>query len=840
MTDITALKISELSPSSNPSENAFLPLSEANGSDSEKVSIGTLRETLGFENAYGTIGDALNVTTEGNVFFVYEDSTRDYVLGYVNQGGGTYSALMSDTTTQVRYATNTHIVNSLFMLQGVESFDALRTLKPWYEGQRVTLKSYYKDGKAGGGAFVSRLTEREDDNGIIAAGDNYHWERVIIDGTISPEMFGAVADARIEGTQITGTDNKTFFDSFFNVLISGPYKGTFSAGAFYGIGSNVNIVSQGKDIIVDGNNASFVQLKDTTVLTLQNIVDIQPIAVNDFSVVSYDLGDGGVNSIVNKIGATNHGLSKGDIFKIFSNDLCNDREKDTQMIGEYGVVGAVIDKDNFVSTGVTLENYSTGIKIVKPNPAKVKISDLNFRSLLQDGFNASLFTVRGFISPTINNVAVFNANGVFLSLTSCYRARVNGIKGRVLKNDPTTTSYGYLVNDSSSYYSEISGIDCIEARHAYTTTSANAVLDDDRWDLRGRTIGSVIKDGWAQGCHCAFDTHSPAYGLQFINCLVEDNFRGVNVGGAGIQIRGNNCRVINCTVRNSKYGIALSSASKTSDSNLFIDNFTYSGSNGNIPVNLSGSTNQKITVQLSGDIVTNNGQSIVLSNCELEIVRLRSNIQSTNNGASLFSIGQNGTIRGGNVQVTFSGSSNTHSLVTHTDTNSRVFLNNVRVNGVSNGLSYLDSSSSQYDISAYFTAVVLDTALPGIPFLGYPTTSPNIGAEIAVGQSLLRPLAYRAVSYGATQTVDFNFQFPLNDQIVVRLTVTADSVVIRSVTRGTKQGQIASFNNSANSTSSITFNNNSSNLLSLGENVTLQPNQTLQLYWDGASWRKLN
>lgn len=174
MTDITALKISELSPSSNPSENAFLPLSEANGNDSEKVSIGTLRETLGFENAYGTIAAALTATTEGNVFFVYEDSTRDYVLGYVNQGNGSYSALMTDTNVQLRYATSSFVVNSLFFLRGAKSFEELRTIKPWYEGQRIKLKSYYVDGVTGGGEFVARLTTGVDGSGVITAGEGYY------------------------------------------------------------------------------------------------------------------------------------------------------------------------------------------------------------------------------------------------------------------------------------------------------------------------------------------------------------------------------------------------------------------------------------------------------------------------------------------------------------------------------------------------------------------------------------------------------------------------------------------------------------------------------------------
>lgn len=111
MTDITALKISELSPSSNPSENAFLPLSEANGNESEKVSIGTLRETLGFENAYSNIQTALTETDVSDVFFVYEDDKKENVLGYVNQGNGSYSALMTDSSVQLRYATSLSLIH---------------------------------------------------------------------------------------------------------------------------------------------------------------------------------------------------------------------------------------------------------------------------------------------------------------------------------------------------------------------------------------------------------------------------------------------------------------------------------------------------------------------------------------------------------------------------------------------------------------------------------------------------------------------------------------------------------------------------------------------------------
>lgn len=284
MTDLTSLKISELSPSTRPSENAFFPLSEENGNITEKVSIGTLRETLGFENAFSTIGDALNLTTEGNVFFVYEDVTRDYVLGYVNQGNGAYSALMSDSTTQVRYATNSHIVNSLFMLQGVESFDALRTLKPWYEGQRVTLKSYYKDGVAGGGIFVARLGVNTDDNGMIATGAGYYWERILAESVIYPEYFGA--DALLP-------DNVAALNSVFNyaivnnksvcvknninvstVNISGFNFTIFGSGTITFSNPNGLVISNGNKGTIDGLSLIFSGIGSTgiTVTNSSNVV----------------------------------------------------------------------------------------------------------------------------------------------------------------------------------------------------------------------------------------------------------------------------------------------------------------------------------------------------------------------------------------------------------------------------------------------------------------------------------------------------------------------------------------------------------------------------------------
>ncbi|CAM8750614.1 hypothetical protein CENTIMANUS_00003 [Klebsiella phage vB_KpM_Centimanus] len=831
-------KISALPNANDIPEGTKIPVVAEQGT-TEHIDVRSLRTALNFETAFSTAAAGSLATPVGDVFFVYSDENAIEVKAYVSQGGSTSYPLTDDQGKQITYPTNKLLTLVPSLVTTVKSFSSLRTTKPLYDGQTAFLKGYNDGSSVGGGTFIGRIASKNDDGGVVAAGSGYYWERSLHDAFVFPEYFGAIGDSQVVDDVISGVDDTVPLKAFFNFLSSNRVKGSLKSGALYGVSEAINVIVGDYDFILEGNGGGFVQLNDTTVISLQNTTTNSPKTVSEISVVSYNLGDASVNSIVNRFVSDGHGFKKGDIVKVFSDDVCPDKEKDTQFIGEFFVVGDVVDENTFVSTGVVLENYTTGIKVVKPKTANLDIKNLTFVSTLRDGFNASLFTVRGFISPVIENVAVFNVNGVFLSLTSCYHAKVNGIKGRVLKNDPTTSSYGYLVNDSSSYYSEIIGIDCIEARHAYTTTSANSVAGDDRWDLRGRTIGSVIRNSWAQGCHCAFDTHSPAYGIQFINCIVEDNFRGVNVGGAGIQIRGNNCAVINCTVKNSKYGIALSSASKTSDSSLCIDGFVYSGANGNIPVNLSGSTTQKITVVFrGGEISTSNTQCIVLNDCQLEISGLKSNISSVNNGASVLSVGQN-TIVTGDLTAAFSGSANTHSIVTHTATNSQVILNTLKVTGVTNGLRYLDSSASQYDIIGYYRNVLLDAPLPGIAFSGYPTTAPKVGAEITIYPTMVRPLAYRAISYGAAQSVNFDLQFPLDDVIIVRLTVTADGVVVGSMSRGGKVGQVVHFNNSTNSTSSIAFTNSSANLLTLGQTTTIAPNSSLSIYWDGSTWRKI-
>lgn len=103
-------KISELGVTSVIPENSLIPI--VTGTTlTNSVDLNTLRGAILFESAYSTIEAATEATSKGDTFFVYESASKMYILGYMNQGSGSYSILLDDTGSQVRY-TAPRVINS--------------------------------------------------------------------------------------------------------------------------------------------------------------------------------------------------------------------------------------------------------------------------------------------------------------------------------------------------------------------------------------------------------------------------------------------------------------------------------------------------------------------------------------------------------------------------------------------------------------------------------------------------------------------------------------------------------------------------------------------------------
>ncbi|CAM8750615.1 hypothetical protein CENTIMANUS_00004 [Klebsiella phage vB_KpM_Centimanus] len=189
-------KISELLNTSIVSENTILPVVAAEG-ETNSIDIITLRSALLFDKAFETNEAGNAATSKNDSYFVYTDATKTAVLGWMNQGGDSYSPLLDINGAQIRFIAGQTIRGLDYFTNGVNSFADLRTLAPLYSGQRIKLKAWAAGEKTGGGEFIAVFGTATDDGGIIAAGNGYYWERVI-NGGLNPEMFGAIGNGVVD------------------------------------------------------------------------------------------------------------------------------------------------------------------------------------------------------------------------------------------------------------------------------------------------------------------------------------------------------------------------------------------------------------------------------------------------------------------------------------------------------------------------------------------------------------------------------------------------------------------------------------------------------------------
>jgi len=377
---------------------------------------------------------------------------------------------------------------------------------------------------------------------------------------ITPEMEGAVGgDPAI--------DTPAIIAMFAKAKATGrEFK--FNSSKTYGINATVLVeLGDGDDLFGNFNGAKFHQYGNIVPFTFANKLSSPLTAVSSVAKVSVDLGNGGVNSYVSMMNSTGHTFEVGDVGKIFSNDIVPDTDGTGQMVGEWFVV-AKVDGANVYATGALIENYTSGIYLAKPSKARLRIpTGFYLSSDPSVTNNASGLNVRGFIRPYMPGLFEGeDLNATFFNFTSNYCGVVGPVFGDTLNNEPTNAQYGYVFNDSGSYGTQLDTLSCNHARHGFTTTTPTRVAGDGRWDLSGRSMMTKVRNVVAQGSANSVDTHSPAYKPHFGTITVMQDYRGNDTGGAGLQLRANSARIDTLEVINCKVGLAVSGASKTSDS----------------------------------------------------------------------------------------------------------------------------------------------------------------------------------------------------------------------------------------------------------------------------------
>lgn len=157
------------------------------------------------------------------------------------------------------------VTNTTVTLDVIPSYADLRTLKPIAEGQRVLLESWHAGTHIGGGYFIGHLVNRNqaqkwDNGGVVAAGKDYFWERVVTNpATLSVVDFGALPDGKTDCADAMYAMHKWTSANCPNLGIH------FPAGVFFL--SRFALPQEGSHFRITGVSAEFGYFNSTVIVT---------------------------------------------------------------------------------------------------------------------------------------------------------------------------------------------------------------------------------------------------------------------------------------------------------------------------------------------------------------------------------------------------------------------------------------------------------------------------------------------------------------------------------------------------------------------------------------------
>lgn len=233
----SSVKISQLPDATRLSDEGVFPLfSDVVGDNTVKVSIEQLRKSLNFENAYATLAEGIADSDINTSFYLYTDTSKNYVNRYFNTDSGAHVVLdgQGNPVLYGTYALARNPVAPLLDQTGLTKIGAcpnvtvLRTLVG-SAGQNIFLAGYASANGVGGGILTGVADTNRTDDGVsfFRVNTGFGWARDISRG-VSFADGGAVGDATfteavldvneavITPAVITGTDDSVAVARVFN------------------------------------------------------------------------------------------------------------------------------------------------------------------------------------------------------------------------------------------------------------------------------------------------------------------------------------------------------------------------------------------------------------------------------------------------------------------------------------------------------------------------------------------------------------------------------------------------------------------------------------------------
>lgn len=75
-----------------------------------------------------------------------------------------------------------------------DSFAALSSITPMFDGARIKLRGYHAGSSYGGGDFIGHIGAATADGGMTAVGPGFYWKRLAVPGELNFSYFGAIGD----------------------------------------------------------------------------------------------------------------------------------------------------------------------------------------------------------------------------------------------------------------------------------------------------------------------------------------------------------------------------------------------------------------------------------------------------------------------------------------------------------------------------------------------------------------------------------------------------------------------------------------------------------------------
>lgn len=248
------------------------------------------------------------------------------------------------------------------------------------------------------------------------------------------------------------------------------------------------------------------------------------------------------------------GMAKGSRLKVFSDDLIAwDQDIHSEHYAEIAQVAAWdtgTDKIWFFTPLRLASLMLTTIRLVLMGDYECTLLDPWFEDDPDNYYttNQALLHIRGASEPRVYRPKMMHGMAIGLEFMSCWRPFSTNMYAFDLRTVDADNIYGYGIRelaciDGRHYAPEGSRI-----RHLYTTGAFSTTAADTRVERYGGVIGTKVFDGVAtEAMHAGFDTHADALYVDFINCSSDANYEGDTANLYGFQLRGQNCRLVDCS-----------------------------------------------------------------------------------------------------------------------------------------------------------------------------------------------------------------------------------------------------------------------------------------------------